>query len=66
VGKTMIKVEPSPKELSAEMLPSWRSIILLQIESSIPDPSYSLLPTNRSRGLKAFLINFLLNSQPVS
>jgi hypothetical protein len=58
VGRTIIKVETSSKELSAEMLPSWRLIILLQIESSIPGPSYSFLPTNLLRGLKAFLIYF--------
>ena len=61
----MIKVEPSPKELSAEILPPWRSIILLHIESPISDPSYSLLQANRLNDLKAFLIYFLLNSQPV-
>jgi hypothetical protein len=65
VGRTKIKVETSSKELSAELLPPWRSIILLQIEISIPGPSYSLLQANRSRDLKAFLIYFLLNSQPV-
>jgi hypothetical protein len=54
----MIKVKPSPKELSAEILTPWRSIILLQIESPIPDRSYSLLPINHSRGLKTFVIYF--------